>query len=80
MPQRLAGTFGLVAFAVCIVLGLRAGNEFASVLGRAIGALFACLVVGLIVGTMWQKMLEENLKAEAEKLKNDSGSAAPSGR
>ena len=56
----------LVVFAVCIACGLMAENTFAETIRRALIAMFVTLVVGLIVGFMAQKMLEENAKQVVE--------------
>lgn len=66
MPKRLAVVVSLVVFAVCIACGLMAENTFAETIRRALIAMFVTLVVGLIVGFMAQKMLEENAKQVVE--------------
>lgn len=66
--RRLAASVALVVFAVCLLCGLAAGNTFARTTSRALEAMFVTLVVGLIVGAMGQKMLEDNVKD----LKNKS--------
>jgi hypothetical protein len=74
MPQRLATIVALLAFAVCLCVGgFQAGNPFTTTVGRALVAMAGTYVVGLIVGTMVQRSIEENL-APAEK---PPGPAAP---
>jgi hypothetical protein len=63
MVRRLAASMALVAFAVCIVVGLQAQNTFTTIISNALIALFTTFVIGLVVGTMAQKMLDENLAA-----------------
>jgi hypothetical protein len=63
MTRRIAASMALVAFAVCILVGLRAQNPFATVVGNALTAMFATFLVGLVVGAMAQKMLDENMAA-----------------
>ncbi|MGA3068234.1 MAG: hypothetical protein ABSF29_15425 [Tepidisphaeraceae bacterium] len=71
----------LLVFAVCLVVGgLEADNSFATTVERAIVAMLATLVIGLIIGTMAQKMIDENLESEAEKLKKSSSPTTPSDR
>ncbi|HEY7087169.1 MAG TPA: hypothetical protein VH518_03710 [Tepidisphaeraceae bacterium] len=70
----------MIVFSVCLIVGAYAGNPFGTVIARALVAMAGTLVIGLILGTMAQKMLDENLKAEGEKLKNDSVKAPESGR
>ena len=69
MPRRLAVAIALLVFALCLVLGMAAENSFVETLSRALKAMLGTLVIGLIVGAMAQKMLEENLKQLAEKSK-----------
>ena len=61
MVRRLAATMALVAFALCILAGWQAENTFVTIVSKALLALVVTFVVGLVVGTMAQKMLDENL-------------------
>ena len=63
MPQRMSAAMAFLAFAVCLVAGLAAGNSPATILGHALEAMGATLVIGLVVGWMARRMLEENLDA-----------------
>jgi hypothetical protein len=63
----MAAALALVVFAVCVIAGMGAGNAFETVLSKALVAMAATFVVGLVVGAMAQKMLDENLAAEAAK-------------
>jgi threonine/homoserine/homoserine lactone efflux protein len=67
MARRFAGCLALLTFAVCIVAGLSAGNTAATVLSNALATMGASFVVGLAVGAMAQKMLDENVAAHAAK-------------
>ena len=83
MPRRIAGTMALVAFAVCILVGLRAENTFSTIVANALQALVVTFVVGLVVGTMAQNMLDENLAAggdPATKSPNSEAKPGPGGR
>ncbi len=81
MTQRIACSMAFLAFAVCLVVGgLEAGNSFATTVGRAVVAMLATLVIGLVVGSMARKMLDENLRQEAEKLKKSSSHPTPGDR
>lgn len=71
MPRRLAVAVALLVFAVCLVSGMAAENSFAETVRRALIGMFVTIVVGLIVGAMGQKMLEENV-AGREKKSQDS--------
>jgi len=73
MVTRIAASMAMLAFAVCLIVGgLGADNTFATTVSRALVAMAATLVIGLIIGAMAQKMLQENLKSREEKLKNSS--------
>ena len=70
-----ASVLSLIVFAVCLVAGTAAQNSFGTTIQRALVAMVGTLVVGLIVGAMAQKMLDENLKTEEERLKKQSEGA-----
>jgi hypothetical protein len=63
MTRRIAACMALVAFALCILMGLQAGNPFTTVVSNALVALVVTFVIGLVLGAMAQKMLDENLAA-----------------
>jgi NhaP-type Na+/H+ or K+/H+ antiporter len=75
MANRLAGVCALVVFAICLMLGIQAGNSFSTTLSRALVAMAGTFGVGLAVGWVAQKMLDENLKTEEERLKSQSETA-----
>jgi|GEM_PF-857960 len=81
MPQRAAAILALIAFMTCLVIGVfEASNSFSTTVLRALGAMIATLVIGLIVGAMAGKMLDENVKTEEEKLKKGSTNLESSDR
>jgi hypothetical protein len=62
MPTRLAAILALLVFAVCLLVGgLETGNTFTTTVGRALAAMVGTFVIGLIIGSMGQKMIDENL-------------------
>lgn len=61
----------LIAFALCLVMGIAAENNFSTTLVRALKALVAMFVLGWIVGAMAQRMLDENLDAQEKKTENE---------
>lgn len=71
MTRRIAASFALIVFAMCLVEGLRAENSFGTVVLRALLGLVATFVVGLILGVMAEKMLKENVE-QPEKPENSS--------
>jgi len=69
MPHRLAASLALLVFAACLYVGgVQAGNPFSTTIQRALLAMAGTYVIGLIVGAMGQKMIEENIKAAQKKL------------
>jgi hypothetical protein len=78
VPIRIAASLSLVVFAVCVIAGIGAENGFATIVTRALLAMVVTLVIGLVLGAMAQKMLDENLSA-AKKVeeKSENGEAAP---
>jgi hypothetical protein len=76
MVRRMAGSLALLAFAVCLVAGMNAGNSTATVLSNALLAMAVTFFVGLVVGAMAQKMLDENLSAETAKTAAPADNAA----
>jgi formate hydrogenlyase subunit 4 len=76
MPTRLAAILALLAFAFCLIVGgLQTGNTFTTTVSRALAAMAGTFVIGLVLGSMAQRMIDENLKpltkepVEPEKLK-----------
>ena len=60
----------MIAFAVCLLVGgLEVGNPFSTTVWRALVSMICTLFIGLILGTMAKAMLDENVKAEKEKIK-----------
>ena len=80
MPRRIAACLSLLAFATCLVAGIGAGNTFATTVWRALLAMAATFVIGLVLGTMGQRMLDEDLRPREEKLKEIQSPQATEGR
>jgi len=73
MAQRIAAILGLIAFVTCLAVGtFEASNSFSTTVLRALVAMVITVVIGLVLGLMAQKMLDENMTREEEKLKNGS--------
>jgi uncharacterized membrane-anchored protein YhcB (DUF1043 family) len=70
MTRRIAATMALIAFALCLVMGIVAENDIATTLSRALLAMLGTFFVGLIVGAMAQRMLDENLSDQAKNEEN----------
>ena len=62
MENRMAAACAFLVFTVCLVVGLGADNTFATTVERALAAMAVTLVIGLVVGAMARKMLEENVE------------------
>lgn len=67
MPRKIAAAMSVLVFAMCLLCGVAAHNSFELILVRALEAMFATLVTGMVIGLMAQKMLEENLAQIAKK-------------
>jgi NhaP-type Na+/H+ or K+/H+ antiporter len=80
MVNRMAGVSALLVFTVCLIVGASADNTFSTTVERALTAMGVTLVIGLVVGSMARKMLEENVKSEAEKIKKSWTNPAQSDR
>ena len=63
MIRRIAASMALVAFFVCVLTGMHAENPFSTVVANALVALLVTFIVGLVLGAMAQKMLDENMAA-----------------
>jgi len=72
VSKRFAAAMSLIVFAVCLVVGMQSTNSFGTTIQRALLAMAGTLVIGTVIGAMAQKMLDENVKQQEEKLKNDS--------
>ena len=70
MARKIAAASALLVFAISVLLGLHAENTFSTTLSRALQAMAATFVIGLVVGVMADKMVEEHLSASEKKLKN----------
>ena len=59
--RTIAGIFALAAFAVAVLAGLSAGNAAVLVLSRAIIAMLICYPVGLAVGLVAQRLVQDHI-------------------
>jgi len=69
MVTRIAAILALCAFSLTLILGLEAQNSFTTTVGRALLAMSGTLFIGLVLGYVFQKMMEENLASLEKKLK-----------
>lgn len=70
LPRRIAAATSLVAFSLSLIVGLQAGNTFSTTVVRALAAMACTFLVGLLLGAMAERMLEENAVATEKKLRN----------
>src|SRR4051794_2073338 len=77
LPRRIAAAMSLIAFAVCLVAGLEADNPLGTILARSLVAMAGTLVVGLVVGAMAQKMLDEHLASRQAGGQPGTGKGTP---
>jgi NhaP-type Na+/H+ or K+/H+ antiporter len=72
MPSRVAASLGILAFAICLIVGgVQAGNTFSTTITRALMAMGCTVVVGWIIGWAGQKMIDERMtevKTASDKL------------
>jgi uncharacterized membrane protein len=80
MVRRIAATTALIAFALCLVMGIVAENDCVTTLSRALKAMAATFFVGLVVGAMAQRMLNENLSDLAKKTEIDASNSTQEDR
>ena len=70
----------LIAFALCLVMGIVAENDFATTLSRALKAMFVTFFVGLVIGVMAQRMLDENLSDQPKSEELEESKSTPQDR
>ena len=58
----VAGAFALTAFAVAVLAGLGSGNPATSVLVRALMAMLVCYPIGLALGTIAQRLVQDEVE------------------
>jgi len=75
MIRRIAVSLALVVFAACLIAGgFAADNPFSTAIGRALVAMAGTLVIGLVLGAMASRMMDEHLRQAAAKPKPPAGS------
>jgi NhaP-type Na+/H+ or K+/H+ antiporter len=81
LHKRFAATLALVAFATCLLAGAaQSANSFTTTVYRALLAMAGTYALGLILGAIAQKMLDENLQLEEQKLRNSRTKLEPDDR
>jgi len=81
MAIRIASILSLISFTVCLIVGgFQADNSFTTAVSRALAAMAGSMLVGLVIGWMAQKMLDENLKEIREKTGKNSADPSHDGR
>ena len=80
MIRRIASTMALVAFALCLVMGIVAENDYVTTLSRGLKAMVVTFFVGLAVGAMAQRMLSENLSDLEKKSEIEESKSTPQDR
>lgn len=64
MAQRMAGVFGFVAFTAVCIQALFVGASFEEAIWRAWTCMLLFGVLGLIVGALAKRSIEESLQAQ----------------
>ncbi len=67
----LGGCFAMAAFAVAVVAGLARDNTPSAILLRAVIAMIVCYPVGMLVGMMCLRVLQEHVKAHQETVADE---------
>ncbi|UCD74461.1 MAG: hypothetical protein JSV91_11815 [Phycisphaerales bacterium] len=83
VSRVIAGCFALAAFATAIVAGLTSGNGASAVLVRASIALIICYPVGLVIGAICQRIVNEYVRTHCQthpRQQSPSGGEAASGQ
>ncbi len=80
LPRRIAAALALIAFAMALLAGLESGNTFSTTVTRALIAMVGTFAVGLVIGAMAQKMVDESLADAERKLKDLQVESPPDGR
>jgi ABC-type proline/glycine betaine transport system permease subunit len=63
MPSRIIATsLALVAFATAVVGGIWADNPALTTIARALVAMVVCYLVGSIIGSIAQRVIDENIQ------------------
>ena len=78
VSRVIAGCFSLAAFATAIVAGLAGGNHASAVLVRATIAMFVCYPLGLIVGGICQRIVNEYVQSHRQA--DPEGKSPPGGQ
>ncbi len=71
LGQVLGGCFAMAAFAVAVVAGLARDNTPSAILLRAVIAMIVCYPVGMLVGMMCLRVLQEHVKAHQETVADE---------
>lgn len=61
--KLVAAAMGLAGFAVALIAGLHAGNPSATILTNAILALVVCNFVGLMLGSVGERVIRDHVAA-----------------
>jgi len=80
ISKRIAAICSLLAFSLSVIVGIEAGNSFATTVQRALIAMVGTLVIGLVIGTMLHRMIEENLQNELKRIQSLSSSEEDTSR
>jgi hypothetical protein len=69
----IAGAFALTAFAVAVLAGLGSGNPAPSVLVRALIAMLVCYPIGLVLGTIAQRLVQDEIERHRDSNPETTG-------
>ena len=63
LSLAIAGCFALAAFSIAVIAGVASGNPAASILTRALFAMFICYFIGLSAGWVCRRSILQELQA-----------------
>ena len=77
MPTKVIGAcLGLAGFAVAILAGLAADNPSDQILTRALLSMLGCQLIGLAIGAVAERTIDERLEAHRASNPMDDGAGA----
>lgn len=62
LSNVVAGAFAMAAFAVAVIAGMPGSSTASSVLFRALVAMVLCYPIGLIVGMICERVVENHIR------------------
>ena len=71
LPARAAAAAGFLAFAICVLLGLWAGNTAITILVRAVCAMAICWMAAWLAGLLVVHAVRGDVNSEASEMEQE---------